>query len=102
MYLDMTYATNDMTFAKLRFFTVALLPGCNLGCHDPVDKVAATQNSTPGVAFLKDCKKWEDVGSGSLQAFARSRKDSAKDVCFSSYYDTTATYEITFVYKATC
>jgi hypothetical protein len=46
------------------FFKGALLVGCNLGCYGPVDKVAAAaQNSTPGVAFLKDCKKWEDVGS---------------------------------------
>jgi hypothetical protein len=44
------------------------LVGCNLGCHGPVDKVAgAAQNSTPGVAFLKDCNAWGEVRSGALQ-----------------------------------
>jgi hypothetical protein len=49
--------------------------------------------------FLKDCAKWNDHYSGTLQGLHQRGADSTANLCFSAYYDVKPTYEIIFLYK---
>jgi len=49
--------------------------------------------------FLKDCAKWNDHYSGTLQDLPKRGADSTANLCFSAYYDVKPTYEIIFLYK---
>jgi hypothetical protein len=76
------------------------LVGCNLGCHGPVDKVAgAAQNSTLGVAFLKDCYAWGKFVLGLFKVLIPGGR--IPSIIFSSDYMQAIPCEIVFVYKAT-
>ena len=85
---------------KIQLIVVIALCVIGMGCHNSDNKsVATVEKTTPGIAFLKDCKKWDEWSSGALQALDPRRKDSARNLCFSTYYGGSIPYEIIFVYK---
>ena len=85
---------------KIQFVALCTLFAFNVGCQEPAKEKIPAEEITPGIAFLKDCKKWSEKYSGALQGLDAKRRDSAGNLCFSEYYGSAMPYEIVFVYKA--